>query len=153
MRKLHVWLLGVLLSLLIHPAFAASPAAGPTPVGKWMTIDDINKKPKGIVQITDHQGVLIGTVIKIFKANSTIPSGLCEQCSGNFKNKPILGMTIMWGLKPQGANVWSGGQILDPKNGKIYDLKMTLSPDGKTLTVRGFIGFSMLGRTQTWIRQ
>ena len=58
----------------------------------------------------------------------------------------------MWGLKQTGNNVWSGGQILDPKIGKIYSCKMTVAPDGKTLTVRGYLGFSLLGRNQTWIR-
>lgn len=76
---------------------------------------------------------------------------LCEKCEGERKGRPLIGMAILSGMKPDGAD-YGGGQIIDPSNGKIYLSRMTLSPGGKVLAVRGYIGVPMLGRTQTWHR-
>ena len=80
------------------------------------------------------------------------PNPLCDACSGARRDKPILGMTIAWGLKPQGK-AWGGGRILDPENGKEYSVKFTPIAGGKKLEVRGFLGVALLGRTQTWLRE
>lgn len=77
-------------------------------------------------------------------------TGVCAKCPGNFKNKPIQGLAFVWGLKDKGNGEWDGGHLLDPKTGKIYRAKMTLN--GRKLYVRGYVGFSVLGRTQVWIR-
>jgi uncharacterized protein (DUF2147 family) len=76
---------------------------------------------------------------------------VCEKCPGERKGQKIVGMEILRGIRPDG-NEWGGGEILDPNNGKTYKAKMRLEDDGKKLVVRGFIGFSMLGRSQTWHR-
>ena len=89
---------------------------------------------------------------KIFDQPGDDPAHLCKECKDERKDKPVIGMAILWGLKKDG-DTWAGGEILDPKNGKIYRCKMTLSADGKSLNVRGFIGISLLGRTQIWLRQ
>lgn len=129
------------LSLAVH---AASPA------GNWVNIDDATGQKKAVVQIIQTQhGELIGKIVKLLQK----PGALCEKCKGANKGKPIEGMTILWGLKPDGENSWSGGEILDPSNGKTYRLKVKISADGKKLELRGYIGVSLLGRTQTWIRQ
>ncbi|MEF9942731.1 MAG: DUF2147 domain-containing protein, partial [Burkholderiaceae bacterium] len=76
----------------------------------------------------------------------------CDQCSGARKDQPVIGMTILWGLKNEGDE-WTGGEILDPKNGKTYKAKAKLVDGGKKLEVRGFLGISLFGRTQTWVRE
>lgn len=143
---------GVLLAMLFAVASAQVLAAADSPVGTWRTIDDKTKKERSIIRITDHNGELQGVVEKIFDQPGDDPAHLCEECKGERKDKPVIGMTILWGLKQDG-NAWTGGEILDPNNGKVYRCKMTLSADGKSLDVRGFIGISLIGRTQTWLRQ
>lgn len=145
-KFLGLTFLSLMLSLFSFTTFAANAS----PVGKWTTISDSTGKPRSILQITESNNMLYGKVIKIYpEAGDT---GICDKCSGNFKNKKILGLTIMWGLKQNSDGTWSGGQILDPKIGKIYRVKLTVAPDGKTIKARGYIGISLLGRTQTWIR-
>ena len=142
------------LAAVVLFIFATSPliAANVSPVGTWRSIDDNTKKERSIIRITDQNGELQGVVEKLFDQPGDDPAHLCKECKGERKDKPIIGMTILWGLKQDG-NSWTGGEILDPHNGKIYRCKMTPSADGKTLDVRGFIGVSFIGRTQTWLRQ
>ena len=123
-----------------------------SPAGVWKSIDDKTKKERSIILITDVNGEFKGVVEKIFDQPGDDPAHLCKECKDERKDKPIVGMTILWGLKKDGDG-WSGGEILDPKNGKIYRAKMSLSEDGKSLKVRGFIGISLIGRTQTWLRE
>jgi uncharacterized protein (DUF2147 family) len=132
-------------------AFVGSVAFAESPVGVWRTIDDKTKTERSIVRIVEVGGELRGTVEQIFTRPDEDPQHLCDKCSGERKDQPIIGMAILWGLK-NNDGAWSGGQILDPKNGKIYRCKMTLSEDGRSLDVRGYIGFSLIGRTQTWHR-
>jgi uncharacterized protein (DUF2147 family) len=127
-------------------------AANVSPVGTWRSIDDNTKKERSIIRIADQNGELQGVVEKLFDQPGDDPAHLCKECKGERKDKPIIGMTILWGLKQDG-NSWTGGEILDPHNGKIYRCKLTPSADGKTLDVRGFIGVSFIGRSQTWLRQ
>ncbi len=129
---------------------ALADTSGPT--GVWKTIDDKTKKERSIVRITEVNGEFRGVVEKLFDQPGDDPAHLCKDCKDERKDKPIVGMTILWGLKKDGAG-WAGGEILDPKNGKIYRCKMTLGQDGKTLNVRGFIGISLIGRSQTWYRE
>ena len=127
-------------------------AAAGSPVGVWRSIDDKTKQERSIIRITEQNGELKGVVEKIFDQPGDDPAHLCKECKDERKDKPIIGMAILWGLKKDG-NAWAGGEILDPKNGKIYRCKITLSEDGKSLNVRGFIGISLIGRSQTWLRQ
>jgi uncharacterized protein (DUF2147 family) len=135
----------------INPATSASPE---TPVGQWKTIDDVTGQVKSIVQIREQNGVLYGTVVDVF--NPPAPNPLCIHCPGAFKDRPVVGLQILWGLRKSGADksgaVWTGGQILDPENGKIYRCNLTLADHGQTLRLRGYIGFSLFGRTQRWQR-
>ncbi len=142
-----------LLMILCVPCFIANVLADTgSPVGTWRTIDDKTKKERSIIQISEVNGELTGVVQKLFDQLGDDPAHLCKECKGDRKDQPIIGMTIMWSLKKQGDG-WGGGEILDPKNGKIYRCKMSLAPDGKSLNVRGFIGISLIGRTQTWLRE
>ena len=123
-----------------------------SPVGVWKSIDDKTKKERSIIRITEASGELQGVVEKIFDQPGDDPAHLCKECKGDLKDKPIVGMKILWGLKKDGAT-WSGGEILDPKNGRVYSAKITPSKDGKSLDVRGYFGVSLIGRTQTWLRE
>lgn len=138
------------LALVAGPA-AAIAAELTTPVGTWKTIDDKTGQAKALVQITDSGGKLEGKIIKILKSDDG-PNPVCKECDGERKNKPVEGMTILWGLSKDGDE-WNGGQILDPKNGKIYKAKLSLDDGGRKLNVRGYIGFSLMGRSQVWQRQ
>lgn len=121
-----------------------------SPVGSWSTIDDKTHQPKSVVRITETGGVLSGTVEKII--DPAKQDSKCDDCANDDprKGKPVIGMTILTGLKKEGDNVYGGGQILDPNNGKTYNAKVTVIDGGKKLEMRGSILF--FGRTQTWIR-
>ena len=142
-----------LLSLsLLHalPLFALASEA--TPVGLWRTIDDKTGKEKSLVRITEVQGELRGSIEKLIREPNEDPNPMCDKCSGDKKGKPVLGMMILSGLKRDGKE-WTGGEILDPNNGKTYKCRMSVDDSGKKLSVRGFIGVSLLGRTQVWLRE
>ncbi|MCE4362246.1 DUF2147 domain-containing protein [Xanthomonas hortorum] len=141
--------------MLVLPLAAASllAQAADSPVGRWKTIDDETGKPKSVVQIEQTgNGTLSGKVVDILQSDKG-PNPLCDKCDGAQKGKPIKGMTILWGLKPDGTAVWSGGSVLDPAKGKTYKAKVTLTDGGKKLQMRGYVGIEALGRTQTWIRE
>ena len=126
--------------------------ASESPVGLWRTIDDKTGKEKSLVRIVEANGELRATIEKLFREPHEEPNPNCDKCPGERKNKPVLGMMIMTGLKKAGSE-FEGGEILDPANGKIYRVKMWTAEGGKKLNVRGFIGVSLLGRTQVWIRE
>ncbi|MBN1356791.1 DUF2147 domain-containing protein [bacterium] len=139
----------VVVALFISGTCAAGLAGtdDPSPVGLWRTVDDKTGKDKSIVRIQEISGTLHGRVEKLFER----PDRVCDQCPGPKKDQPIVGMEILWGMSLE-EDAWSGGTILDPKNGKEYRCKMKLIENGSKLEVRGFVGFSLLGRTQTWTR-
>jgi uncharacterized protein (DUF2147 family) len=122
-----------------------------SPVGYWKTIDDVSGQAKSIVHITElpnHE--LQGQVVKLFKGALQF----CTACQGELKDKPILGMMVIHGLKQNAKNplVWQDGWALDPKNGKTYHCMATLTDDGQKLNARGYIGIPLFGRTQTWLK-
>lgn len=138
------------LAVLAVPA--VSLAAEASPVGLWKTIDDESGKPKSLIRITENDGVLSGRIEKLFRAPDQDQDPKCVKCEGALKDQPIIGMTILTGLKKDGDS-YSGGQIVDPANGKTYKSKLTVTEDGKKLNMRGYIGVPMLGRTQIWLRE
>ena len=129
-----------LLSLLAHAQ---------SPIGTWKTIDDKSGKEKSYVKIYETKtGKLQGDVVKILTPGRE--DAKCTKCEGSNKNIPIKGMTLMWGLKKE-DNEWTGGHIIDPSNGNQYKCIIRLK-DKNTLEVRGYLGVSLLGRTQIWER-
>lgn len=123
-----------------------------TPVGSWHSIDDKTGETKSLIQITESNGVLSGRVDKLLRKDAD-QKAVCKECTDDRKDKLVLGMEIIRGAKKtDGKDVWEGGNIVDPDNGTVYRLKMTPIEDGKKLEVRGFVGFALLGRTQTWVR-
>ncbi len=141
----------MLLCLLMFTALAQA-AEGSSPVGLWRTIDDKTGKERSFVRITEVNGEYRATIEKLVRQPNEDPNPICDKCPGERKNKPVIGMTIMTGLKAEGE-VYAGGEILDPENGKTYRCKMWVEDKGKKLNVRGFIGVSLLGRTQVWLRE
>lgn len=130
---------------------SSQQAASDTPTGTWTTVDDTTHKPKSIVQITNVDGEYRAKVLKILQSDEG-PNPVCKDCDGERKNKPIEGMNIMWGVT-KNDGMWDGGKILDPKNGKIYKVRLTMEDGGQKLNVRGYVGFALMGRTQTWERK
>lgn len=117
-------------------------------LGKWKTIDDKTGKAKSIVEIYQHKGKIYAKIVEIL--DKKLKDVKCTKCSGKDKNKPLIGLVVIKGLKKSG-NEWKGGTILDPKSGKKYKCYITLESKNK-LKVRGFIGFALIGRTQYWYR-
>lgn len=142
------------LTLVIGLGWAACAGADTSsPAGLWKTVDDKTGKERSYVRITEGNGGFEGKVEKLLNRQpDDDPDNLCRKCEGERKDKPIVGMTILWGFKKDGEQ-YGGGEILDPKNGKVYRAKMKVIDGGKKLEVRGFIGISLLGRSQTWIRE
>jgi uncharacterized protein (DUF2147 family) len=141
----------LVLAIIVQAAITVN-AAEPSPVGLWRTIDDQTGQPKGLVRIREVDGQLEGKIEKAFPKPGEDPAPKCDKCDGARRNQPVLGMTILWGLTQQGDE-YQGGEILDPESGKIYRVKMKLTDGGKKLEVRGFIGISLLGRSQIWLRE
>lgn len=142
------------LAATFAAALAASSAAlaQVTPSGVWHTIDDATGKPRGVIEITERDGVYSGKLVKSL-VPSEGPPKVCDKCTDSRKDQPIIGMTLLTGLRKTGDNEWTGGEILDPESGKLYKCKMSMAEEGKKLNVRGFIGISLIGRTQTWVRE
>lgn len=123
--------------------------------GTWQQIDDKTGSPKAIIEIRkENNGTYVGKIVKVTPRPGYTPQKTCNNCPAPYTNQPILGMDVLTGLKPvEGTNNYEKGKVIDPLAGKIYDAKVRLSANGKRLTLRGYMGVSALGRSQTWIRQ
>jgi len=140
----------IVVTLVAATRLPAQTPSLRSPVGVWHTLSDVTGKPRGIVEIREQGGTFIGTA-----KGSLVPGETgdrnCDVCPGNRKGKPIIGMDILTGLRANGDE-WTGGEILDPDTGKVYKAKLKLIDGGRKLVLRGFIGFSLIGRSQTWVR-
>lgn len=134
--------LGLLLPLT---AFAESMSAE----GNWRTIDDETGEAKSIVRIWNDGGELKGEIVELL--NPSEPNPVCSECKGSRRNQPLVGLNIIWGLEQDGDE-WVDGKILDPQNGKEYSAQLKVTEGGSQLEVRGYLGFALIGRTQTWHR-
>ena len=128
----------------------ASAMAQMTPVGRWHSVDDKSGEPKAQMRIADSGGALNGRIEKLLRPGAD-PEARCTACTDERKDQPMVGLEIIRGAqKAEGKDVWEGGKILDPENGKTYTLRLTPIEGGAKLEVRGSIG--PFGRTQTWVR-
>lgn len=134
------------LALMLVQASAATPTAA----GVWKQIDE-NGKVGALVTISEENGVFIGRLSRLFLDPGDDPNPICAECPGARHNQPILGLVFIEGMKQSGLD-YEGGTILDPETGKIYKASMSLDPGGARLTVRGYIGLPIFGRSQTWTR-
>lgn len=150
MARFKIILSALMTGLLATSVYATADLN--SPVGYWKTIDDATGKPKSIVKIwkTDNE-VLMGKVIKIFPKVGEDQTKVCDKCTGDLHNRPIVGMVIVSGLIAK-EHQWDNGRILDPENGKTYSVSMRTAANGKKLDVHGYIGLPLLGRSQTWER-
>lgn len=122
--------------------------------GIWQNIDDKTGSSKALIEIRkESNGSYTGKIIKVTPRPGYTPKEICVNCPSPYTNKPILGMDVLTGLQHDENLDYKGGKIIDPLSGKIYSMKAKLSPNGKRLQLRGYIGVSALGRTQIWIRQ
>ena len=135
------------LTLVLSTACAMAQM---TPAGLWKTIDDDGKTEKSLVRITDAGGVLSGTIEKVFDASKQ--DAKCDKCTDDRKDKPVIGMTIIRNARQDADDktIWTGGEILDPNNGKTYKTRLKPVDGGKTMEMRGYIAF--IYRTQVWQR-
>ncbi|HUG21785.1 DUF2147 domain-containing protein [Piscinibacter sp.] len=143
-------MLKIVLATLAFAAHAVAFAQA-TPVGLWKTIDDDTQKEKSLVRIAESGGVLSGKIEKLLDPTAK-PDAVCDKCTDERKDKPILGMTILRNLKHNAddAEWWDGGDVVDPNNGKTYKARVRTIEGGKKLQMRGYIG--PFYRTQTWVR-
>jgi uncharacterized protein (DUF2147 family) len=137
----------VLLAAIPMGAFGSEPTS---PIGAWKTFDDKTGNARAIVRIYEQDGKLFGRIEQSFTPGSE--NRVCVLCTDERKNQPIIGLIVIRNIKADG-NEYGGGDILDPESGSVYRCKMHLEQGGTRLILRGYIGFSLLGRSQTWQRQ
>lgn len=148
---MHIRTLVSIIAFLITGA-SVTYAQMPDPaIGTWITVDDKTDQPASLIKIEEVNGMLEGTIIKTFPRPDEIPLIYCNRCKDSLKDRPLIGMKIMTDLKQEAKGSWSGGKILDPKEGEIYKVKI-VTEDGQKMNVRGYIGIPLLGRTQIWYR-
>ncbi|HKF08672.1 MAG TPA: DUF2147 domain-containing protein [Xanthobacteraceae bacterium] len=126
-------------------------AAEPSAAGLWQQVDKATGKPDAWFLVTEHDGLYDATLVKLFSKPGGRPNPLCTQCSGDEKNAPWLGLTVVKGMARDGLD-YESGTVLDPRDGSQYYGQMQLSPDGQALTVRGDLGIDPLGGNETWRR-
>jgi uncharacterized protein (DUF2147 family) len=139
------------LTGLLSIALMCQPARGMdfSPVGLWKTIDDNTHKPRGLIRLYEDHGEIYGKVEASFDPKEA--GERCDKCDGERKDKPVVGMVVIRHMVRHGRE-YSGGDILDPDTGWVYRCRFTLEDGGKKLVVRGYLGLSLLGRSQTWYR-
>ncbi|MEO8628355.1 MAG: DUF2147 domain-containing protein [Betaproteobacteria bacterium] len=145
-------LLGALAAVMALALALAVQAEVASPAGLWKIIDDKTGKERALIRITENNGAFEGRLEKIITQPGDDPQHLCRKCEGVRKDQPIEGMLILSGLKKDGDQ-YTGGEILDAKEGRTYRCKAKLVEGGAKLEVRGFIGISLFGRSQTWLRE
>ena len=139
------------LSGFLVLTLAALGLSAPSPEGRWKTFDDKTGRAKSIVSLFLENGELKVRVDSLLPAPGKDPNKVCDKCPGERRGRRIRGMVVGWGLREKDG-AWEGGKILDPENGKIYRCRLTVRPDNKYLVVRGYVGISLLGRSQKWER-
>jgi uncharacterized protein (DUF2147 family) len=130
---------------------SAAFGADVSPVGLWRTFSVTTGREAGAVEIKLVGDALVGRIVKSIPQPGDPVDPVCGGCVGADKNQPVLGLTILKGLRRDG-DMWDGGTVLDPRTGTVYSAEIHLEDGGRLLKLRGYLGFSLFGRTVTWIR-
>ena len=138
------------LTLMAGALLSLSAQAASLDGTQWQTIEDKTGEKKAIIQLDERGGKVSGKIIKVL--NKEKAKAVCTKCPGNLKNQPVEGLQILTGLKAEGNNQWSDCKLVDPESGKVYSGKITLSDNGQSLDLRGYVGTPLFGRSQTWQR-